>query len=310
MKDFKYCIFASLFLTACSSTDEDQVLEQGFSDSMNNKITVTTTDYKSDDAGTRAFTYNSNSLSFAWAVNDTIGIFPDQGDQMSFSMAAGAGTKEATVDGGGWKLKTTATYTAYFPFDRWNFFRDRHHILFDYTGQVQDGISDTRHLGAYDFQASNETGAVNDYLNFSMKRLNTIFILKLTIPQAGTYSAIKLTTDAEEFTTQSNLSLDNVYTHTSLKKSKTITLGLKNVTTTQNNQLAEFFIMLFPIDLTGKTFTVSLIGANGYVYKGTKSVQKAYVAGNSYTFSTISLTLDTSSSIGLGGEFSTDESEM
>lgn len=303
-------VFASLFLTACSSTDEKQVFEQSFGESTISKIRVTTSDYVFDDAGgTRALTYDGSATSFAWALNDTIGIFPDEGDQMSFSMAAGVGTKDATVDGGGWQLKTTATYTAYSPFNRWNFFRDRQHILLDYTGQVEDGIADTRHLGAYDFQAANATSAVNGYLNFNMRRLNCILILKLTIPQAGTYTAIKLTADEDEFTTQANLSLDDEYSLTSIKKTKTLTLGLKNVTTTQDNQVAEFFLMLYPTNLIGKTYSVSLIGANGYVYKGTKTPTKSYNSGSA-TRTAITLTLDTSSTIGLGGEFSSDESDM
>lgn len=303
-------VFASLSLVACSSPDENQGLEQGFGESTIKGIRVSTTDYEFEDMiGTRALTYNGSTTSFAWALNDTIGIFPDQGDQMSFSMSAGVGTKEAVVDGGGWQLKTTSTYTAYYPFSRWNFFRDRQHILLDYTGQVEDGIADPRHLGAYDFQAANATSAVNDYLNFNMARLNCILILKLTIPQAGTYTAIKLTTDDEDFTTLANLSLNNKYSLTPVKKSKTVTLGLKNVTTTQNNQVAEFFLMLYPTNLVGKTYTVSLIGANGYIYKGTKTPTKAFNSGSAMRTS-ITLTLDTSSNIGLGGEFTTDDSEM
>ena len=134
---------------------------------MVDDVSIITTEYQPDDAEmTRGLTYTGNSVPFAWTEKDTLGIFPDKGDQMAFSMSEGIGTNNAKVDGGAWALKTTAVYYAYSPFNRWNFFRDRSHILLDYTGQVEDGIATTDHLGAYDFQAANSTWALDGHLNF------------------------------------------------------------------------------------------------------------------------------------------------
>ena len=300
--------FIPFFMMACNGNDELLQSEPASHNEVIGKITITTQDYRYEYE-TRGITYTENGAPFAWTEKDTLGIYPDKGDQMAFSMAAGVGTTSASVDGGAWDLKANAWYAAYSPFSRWNFFNDREHIMFDYTGQVETGIANADHLGAYDFQAANDTRAVDGHLNFAMQRLNSILILRLTVPQPGTYTEIRLTTDDEAFTTQAQLTLGEQYVFTPVKKQKTVTLGLRDVTTTSANQVADFLLMLAPVDLTNKTYTVSLIGANGYVYKGTKTPTKAYAAGAA-TRTSIELKLDEGSNVGMGGEFITDESYM
>lgn len=48
---------------------------------------------------------NENGAIFTWAENDTLGIFPSQGDQVTFAMQTGAGTANAVFSGGSWELK-------------------------------------------------------------------------------------------------------------------------------------------------------------------------------------------------------------
>ena len=60
----------------------------------------------------------------AWAKNDTIGIFPSKGGQVEFPIEEGTGSKQALFDGGDWALKAGRAYAAYYPFNRWNTFRD------------------------------------------------------------------------------------------------------------------------------------------------------------------------------------------
>ena len=298
-----------ILMMSCTGSDEPLLSVQTSSDGVISKITVSAQDYRHENE-TRGITYTGSSTPFAWTEKDTVGIYPDKGDQMAFSMAAGVGTSTANIDGGAWGLKSDAWYAAYSPFNRKNFFNDREHILLDYTGQVETGIANADHLGAYDFQAANDTRRSEEgTLNFMLERLNSILILRLTVPQPGTYTEIRLTADDEVFTTQAQLALGENYVFKPIKKQKTVTLGLKDVTTTETNQVADFLMMLAPVDLTGKTYTVSLIGANGYVYKGTKTPTKAYEAGAA-TRTAITLKLDEGSNIGMGGEFTTEESEM
>lgn len=298
-----------IFMVSCTGSDDVLLPEHDTNNEVIDKITISIQDYRYENE-TRGITYTGDSTPFAWTEKDTVGIYPDRGDQMAFSMAAGVGTNTANIDGGAWGLKSDAWYAAYSPFNRKNFFNDREHIQLDYIGQVETGIANADHLGAYDFQAANDTRRSEEgTLNFMLERLNCILILRLTVPQPGTYSEIRLTADDEVFTTQAQLALGKEYVYTPIKKQKTLSLGLKDVTTTTSNQVADFLIMMAPVDLTGKTYTVSLIGANGYVYKGTKTPTKAYEAGAA-TRTAITLKLDEGSNIGMGGEFTTEESEM
>lgn len=261
------------------------------------------------DEGTRGLTYTGSGVPFAWALNDTVGIFPDHGDQISFSMSSGAGSASAVLDGGAWALKPTAQYAAYYPFNRKNFYSDRNNIILDYTGQCETGIANADHLSKYDFQVANFTSATNGKLSFALNRLNCILILRLTVPQAGTYTDLYLKADENVFTTKSKLSLGAAYSVTPVEMSNTMHLSLKEVTTTASNQVADFLVMLAPVDLTGVTYTVTLKGANGYLYKGTKTPTSAYSA-NKTTRTSITLKLDTNSNIGFGGEFQTEESSL
>ncbi len=306
-----YLLILGWGIASCSNHEENVVpMTVAQIDAVVKEIRVTTSDYLYDESGvTRGLTYTGSSVPFAWSITDTLGIFPNKGDQMPFSMENGVGTAYAKIDGGGWALKSTATYMAYSPFNRKNYYRDRFHVILDYTGQVENGIANADHLGAYDFQASNATTTVNDQLDFQMERLSCILILRLTVPQAGVYKRIKLSALSDIFTTEAELSLDNNYSTTPKKKAKSITLGLENVKTTQDNQVCDFLMMMYPVDMTGQSVTVSLLGANGYEYKATKTLGSNYSARSVKRVS-FTLVIDDDANVGIGGEFEENDEEM
>ena len=82
---------------------------------------------------------NGSALKFNWVIGDTLGIFPNKGNQVEFPISAADGSTSASFDGGGWSLRNNASYAAYYPFSVWNYHRDNETILLDYSGQVQDG---------------------------------------------------------------------------------------------------------------------------------------------------------------------------
>ena len=49
---------------------------------------------------------------FLWAEGDKIGIVPNSGAQIYFSVNDGAGTSTARFDGGDWAMKSTGTFYA------------------------------------------------------------------------------------------------------------------------------------------------------------------------------------------------------
>ncbi len=309
MKQITYLFFSlSLSLSACSDYElENEV--QNPKDGFVHIVEFISPVLEEDFGDTRGLTYTGSGVPFTWVENDVVGIFPDRGDQISFSMADGVGTTSAILDGGAWALKSDAQYGAYYPFDKKNFFTDRSNIILDYTGQCETGIASADHLASYDFQAANFASASNGKLMFDLKRLGCVLILRLTVPQAGTYTDLYLSADHDVFTEKAKLSLGESYQFVPIEKTNVLHLSLKDVTTTTNNQVADFLIMLAPVDLTGDTFTATLKGANGYLYKGMKAPTSAYSA-NKVTRTSITLKLDGSSNIGFGGEFTTEESSL
>ena len=101
-----------LSLSACSN-EEDFQAEESTKEVSN--ITMTASDFEYPETRTD-FVISQSGAEFKWAANDTVGIFPNEGSQVYFPMTSGAGTNSASFTGGGWALKSSATYAAYYPF--------------------------------------------------------------------------------------------------------------------------------------------------------------------------------------------------
>ena len=74
---------------------------------------------------------------FQWTENDTIGIFPTTGYQVTFPMKSGAGSQNAEFTGGGWALRSIYQYAAYYPFKYSN--RSCNEVAVSFIGQTQVG---------------------------------------------------------------------------------------------------------------------------------------------------------------------------
>ncbi|MBR6589350.1 MAG: fimbrillin family protein [Bacteroidaceae bacterium] len=248
-----------LSLSACSNEDE---LQAGISTEDVNSITMTATDFEYPITRTD-FGIGSSGAAFKWAANDTVGIFPNEGSQVYFPMTSGAGTNSATFTGGGWALKSSATYAAYYPFIG-NMYLDQTKIPVSYTGQTQTGNGSTAHLGAYDFMAASATTAENGGVNFTFKHLGCLVQLKITVPNAGTLSSVTLSADEEFFVEKGYIDLTTATpTIVSTQTASSLNIDLKDVTTTATNEVVTVYFMMAPVDMTGKTLTVKVGNAEG-----------------------------------------------
>jgi len=296
----------ALLLGACSSDKADKISYDG----EVRKVIARVKNFVHDGNSTTR-TNVDPSKGFSWAANDTIGIFPEKGDQLPFAMTSGAGTSVATITGGSWGLKTSEGYASYYPFSRQNYFTDRGNIFFSYAGQRQTGDNSTQHLGAYDLMAADNAQAKGDNLNFNFNHLGCILRLKVTVPNAGTYSSATLCADEAVFGKKVKLDLTQATAQlTKTETSKSITLALDDFTTPSNNYQAVLYMMCAPFDLAQKSITLKLRGANGYTYSCTKTLSKAYAPSMLYTINFNALTLESAPSIGIGGEFETSDSDM
>lgn len=220
---------------------------------------------------------NGTSVSFAWEVTDTVGIFPDSGSQAFFSMETGAGSSTASFNGGGWALKQGFNYTSYYPLVG-EFYLDRDKIPVSFTGQKQTGTVSPFH-GARYFLASNPTTSDNGVLRFSYNTLNTIINVNATLP-AGTYTKASLTVNDPLFVEEGTYSLDE-QTIVGKTYSNTLKIDLEDVTLTSQGVLPIYF-MSAPVDLKGKEVTVKVISSDGKKYECVKTPSKTYAAGTRY----------------------------
>ena len=247
-------------LVAVAACTEDTIVEinnnSGSSDFLQ-EISITGKDFQLDEVTRSSVTISEKGVSFTWNEDDVIGIFPNTGDQVSFAMHDGAGTQTATFSGGGWALKSSATYAAYYPHDFYN--RDLTNIPISYIGQIQNGNADTEHIGAYDFMAASVTTPTQGAVAFDMQHLGCLIQLTITVPQPATLNKIALVTDGEFIETGAiNLTLEKTPI-LPVTKSNTFEVALENITTTAENENVVVYFMMPPTDLSKNTLKLQLV---------------------------------------------------
>ena len=280
MKRF-YFLAASIFLlAACSGLEQpDQDLFIDDSENLVEKVVFEVLPIKDGDApATRASAVPAGgTVSFAWEENDMIGIYPNKGSQIYFTIEDGAGSSSATFDGGGWALKQNASYVSYYPFVA-DFFLSRDEIPVSFAGQKQVGI-ESPFNGARYFLATEPTSSENGVLRFSYKTLNTIINVNATLP-AGTYTKMSLTVEEPLFVEEGTYSLDD-RAIVGTKFTNTLEIELENVVLTEQATIP-IYIMSAPVDLKGKEVTVRIISSEGQHFECVKKPSKTYEAGTRY----------------------------
>ena len=266
-----------LTFTACN----DEIAEVQSSELK--QIVMTASDFDSEDGSRTNFLITDSGAEFSWAANDTVGIFPNEGAQAFFPMISGAGTKSANFTGGGWALKDASTYGAYYPFIG-SFYLDKNSIPVDYTGQKQTGDASTAHLGAYDYMAAIPATPVDGNVTFAFKHLGALVQLKLTVPQPTTLTSVTLTTENNSFAVKGKVDImTNTRVIESTKSAKELTLDLKDITTTEPNQVVTLYMMIPPVDLSTK-----VLKAKVKTNSGSEEVilnSKNFLAGKIYAVS-------------------------
>ena len=272
-----------LYLSACSNEDE---LQTGISTEDVNSITMTAADFEYPTTRTD-FEIGSSGAAFKWAANDTVGIFPNEGSQVYFPMTSGAGTNSATFTGGGWALKSSATYAAYYPFIG-NMYLDQKKIPVSYTGQTQTGNGSTAHLGRYDFMAASATTAENGGVNFAFKHLGCLVQLKIDLLEEVAISNISVNYENDAlFTNQGFIDLASetpqITTTSEEHKSNVISVKTNNLRIAPN-ETATIYFMMAPVNMENKNIDIIVTEDNGF----TRTFQvtgKNFIAGKSYSYS-------------------------
>ena len=287
-----FILFAGVaFLVGCSQMEQDFADVNSLSyGALVEKVIFEVLPLKEGDApATRASAVpTGGTVSFAWEENDMIGIYPNKGSQIYFTIEDGAGSSSATFDGGGWALKQNASYVSYYPFVA-DFFLSRDEIPVSFAGQKQIGTT-SPFVGARYFLATEPTSSENGVLRFSYKTLNTIINVNATLP-AGTYTKMSLTTEDPLFVEEGTYSLDDrVIIGT--KFTNTLEIDLKDLVLTTDGTIP-IYIMSAPVDLKEKEVTVRIISSEGQHFECVKKPSKTYEAGTRYGLTCDNMVLST-----------------
>ena len=258
---FIFSLLAIIVLASCSQ----EVVEDVSLQDVQEVRVIAPDDIIFEDVSTRGTEIApSGALRFSWAIGDTLGIFPNQGNQVEFPITATDGSTSAVFDGGGWGLKSNASYAAYYPFNVWNYHRDNKTIIVDYAGQVQNGNGSFSHLSAYDYLASSRVTATDNRVTFQMDRLGAILYIDIVVSSPCKVNSLEVFCDEAIFTERAALDISgDDATIVPIKNTNTLTLNFKNVETTTAGETVRAYMAVSPVDLTNKSVNATVYTDNG-----------------------------------------------
>ena len=220
-----------------------------------------------------------SSYGFIWSAKDTVGIFPDAGSQIYFTMASGAGASSAQFDGGAWTCKDGYEYWSYFPFIG-NYYLNPAKIPVTFLGQKQVGNANSDHFQKYDYMYAPMTRKEDNFLNFSYQHLITGVLPWVDLP-AGHYTGLTLSLEEALFVTKGEYNLTSTSPAISGKEySNSLHIDL-DITLTDPGTLI-VYVPMAPIDMRGKTLTITVSDEGARSFEYTYNPGKAYVASNIY----------------------------
>ena len=282
MKNFRFlfCLCLLTALAACiddalvPQSDEIPTIESGSVD----LISMTVPDIEMADAITRSKLYEDDGeLKFVWQENDAIGVVPMSGNPLRFPIhTENIRNNTAVFYGGGWALKTSEKYAAFFPIRTDNQKTDIHSIAFNYEGQTETNYAN------YDFLATGAVQPKDGAVKFTMQRLSAVLKIRINMP-AGSYGRyLTLIPNSTSFNVKGTLDLSGdepVYNVTG--KAKFIHTQLNADKTSSSAWVYEVYLMIPATDLSNQAVTVSITSDKGYAYEAFLQ-GKNFEAGKAY----------------------------
>ena len=270
-------------LVSCSN--EIELIDNYTSDVE--RVCVSVADFEwEDNQDTRTTAVsNGSNVNFMWGVNDTIGIIPNEGDQVAFPLESGAGTGTAVFDGGGWALKSQSTYAAYYPYTD-KLYRIAMaigtHIPVDYSEQIQVGNDNLDNLTKCDYLVSSISTPQNGEVSFLFKHMGSLARFVLTVPETSNFTKFTLSCDDEVFPARRyvNIKSDPIRITNSFM-GKTISMSLNNISANSGSTIT-LYMILPAVDLSGRTLTATLSDTSAE-YSAT-IMAKNYVSGMAYNY--------------------------
>lgn len=260
----------ALFLTACEVEELSS-----------NKIIFSVDDFEFiDDTPQTKTSIGDNLTSFYWSQNDTVGIYPNTGSQIFFTMTFGEAANVADFDGGGWAFKETSTYYSYYPFIG-DIYLNRNHIPVSFVGQKQPSTTSKSHIGPFCFMYTGPTSSVDGgSLLFAYHHMCCIIAPNVTLP-AGTWTKLAITAPSKVFTVEGYYDLmADTPVIIPTKTSEQLQIDLDDITLTQETTF-RVYLLSVPVSLKGVEITVSVRNSQGKEFQCKKTPSKDYAAGTS-----------------------------
>lgn len=274
-------LFAGCLFYGCTSDDSFEEVKPI------RDIRATLNGFIPDEGMTRTKYNISEETGFqtVWAYNDVLGIYPVGGDQVSFPISGGEGSTTACFDGGKWALRDYCDYAAYYPFSKDFYTTSQTAIPVSFLEQTQTGNNTTKHLAAFDFMAAARTCPIDGEVNFTFEHIGCFLRMQLSMPKAGSFTSLSITTDNGTFTTRGTVNLTKeTPALTKTAGSKTISLNLDGVSTTDDNRTLTLYMMVAPSNLSGKTLTFTVKDNEGNSFVQTAE-GKNMIANYAYNYS-------------------------
>ena len=266
-----------LSVGACSSEEiiSDRLIDNSETEISEIEAVIGKLQYEDSRTAVTMGDFSSSSIKLVWAEKDTIGIYPTDGDQLSFPITEGVGTNTCTFNGGGWALKNSTSYKAYSPFNRSYYYHKSNKLPVSILGQKQIGNGNADHLGKYDLQIAAGKTPTTGKISFEFKHQVCFIRMDLTAPRAATWKSITLESDAL-FTTEATINIaSETPSIAATSTANEITLDLENVKTEENEIITAYMVVL-PVNLTDKTLNVILTDSNGDDFKTTAVIANDY----------------------------------
>ncbi len=246
--------------------------------------------YTFDDGMTRTdLTYKDNKITFNWDDDETIGVFPISPYQGSQAYKHLERSKDdghvATFDGGGWKIRPNATYSAYYPYNG----KLTSETTFDKISvslkrQVQDGYNSLDHIGKkYDYMCATATAPNEGDIEFNFKHITSIVQLEVVLPESGVISnVIVFDKQHEQVFVDSAMLNVNTREVTPVHKNSMVELKVKNGTEVKAEGKVLFYVAMLPSESHPVDITVEM--QDGKCYEATYT-PKEMKAGYAYRWS-------------------------
>ena len=285
MKSFIVQIAAILIsILALISCGNDAVMNDATNlgnGKMVQSVSIKAADFQYEDASRSSVNITDWGVDFYWEESDSVGIFPTEGSQVYFAMNEGEGMQTATFNGGGWALKSSSSYAAYYPYNILN--RYVTNIPVNYEGQKQSYNDCTEHLGTYDYMASTLTQAYDDNVYFDLNHMGCLVMLKIQTEPNKYFSRVMLKADKNIFTAKGYIDLTSWWPEITPQRTfTTLSVDLEDFYVDETG-MATIYFMMAPVDLSYQPLEILLTDEYGeslkYVAEG-----KCFSAGMAYAY--------------------------